>query len=163
NFSDPGTVEPIPQDFHATVCWGDGNSDDGIITVDGEGGFIVTASHTWAKWGEYPMSVTIEDVQAPADPIQWSGNAEVGDIAPIAYGDPYANTYLSVGDTFVASGYFTDPGADTWTGTVDYGDGTGLQSLTLNPDKTFTLSHTYTTVGQFSVNVTIYDTLWPSD
>jgi hypothetical protein len=32
---------------------------------------------------------------------------------------------------------------DMWTATVDYGDGSGIQPLTLNEDKTFTLSHEY--------------------
>ena len=38
---------------------------------------------------------------------------------------------------------FTDPGADTWTGTVSYGDGTGARALRLHADKTFVLSHRF--------------------
>ena len=54
-------------------------------------------------------------------------------------------TAIEPGSTFTASGfYFSDPGPDTWTATVDYGDGSGTQSLPLNPDKTFSLSHLYT-------------------
>src|SRR5207253_10919611 len=33
------------------------------------------------------------------------------------------------------TGSFTDPNAFTWTATVDYGDGSGVQPLTLNVDK----------------------------
>src|SRR5207244_2747502 len=31
----------------------------------------------------------------------------------------------------------------SWTATVDYGDGSGVQPLILNPNKTFTLNHAY--------------------
>lgn len=55
-------------------------------------------------------------------------------------------------------GSFTDPGADSWTATVDYGDGSGVQPLTLNADKTFALNHTYAEMGNtFTVTVTVSD------
>ena len=44
-----------------------------------------------------------------------------------------------------------------WTATVDYGDGTGPETLTLNPDKIFGLSHTYTDDGSYTVTVTVTD------
>src|SRR5262249_50940454 len=60
---------------------------------------------------------------------------------------PIQAAVLSVGDSLSRTGSFTDPGPDTWTATVDYGDGSGVQPLALNPDQTFTLSHTYTASG----------------
>jgi len=36
---------------------------------------------------------------------------------------------IQLGATFSASGSFTDPGAQTWSATVDYGDGTVVQKL----------------------------------
>ena len=52
---------------------------------------------------------------------------------------------------------FSDPDADTWTASVDYGDGSGLQPLALNADKSFALSHTYALDGVYSVTVTVTD------
>jgi subtilase family serine protease len=53
---------------------------------------------------------------------------------------------------------FADPGADAWTGTVDYGDGSGEQSLNIDAAKqTFDLGHTYTAEGTFTVTVTLQD------
>ncbi len=53
---------------------------------------------------------------------------------------------------------FTDPGADVWTGTINYGDGTGNQALTINQmTKSFSLGHTYTTSNTFTVTVTVND------
>src|SRR5262249_46925828 len=60
------------------------------------------------------------------------------------------------GEQYAASGSFTDPGADPWTAAVDYGDGSGLQPLPLT-GQTFALSHTYTTVGTFTVTVQVAD------
>src|SRR5207249_932554 len=40
---------------------------------------------------------------------------------------PIQAAVLSVGDTLNRTGSFTDPDPDTWTATVDYGDGSGAQ------------------------------------
>jgi peptidoglycan/xylan/chitin deacetylase (PgdA/CDA1 family) len=55
------------------------------------------------------------------------------------------------------TGSFADPGAETWTATVNYDDGSGTQPLTLNPDKTFALVHTYATTGVYTLTVTVTD------
>lgn len=53
---------------------------------------------------------------------------------------------------------FTDPGQDVWTGTVDYGDGSGPQPLTIDGiGRTFTLDHVYEQDGVYNVTVTIND------
>ena len=60
-------------------------------------------------------------------------------------------------DTFTTAGTFLDPGADTWTATVDYGDGSGAQPLTLGTDRAFALSHRYADDGHYTVTVTVRD------
>jgi hypothetical protein len=67
------------------------------------------------------------------------------------------NTTINAGTEFVRPGFFTDPNPDSWTATVDYGDGSGIQPLTLNPDKTFALDHLYKTAGTYTVSVAITD------
>ena len=56
---------------------------------------------------------------------------------------------------FSEAGSFSDSFGNTWTATVNYGDGTSTQPLTLNADKTFTLSHAYGPPGTYTVTVTI--------
>ena len=72
----------------------------------------------------------------------------------------YARAYVIMdeGGTFTRNGSFVDPGTDTWSATVDYGDGSGVQPLTLS-GKTFTLSHVYADDdgGLFTVTVTVND------
>ncbi|MFC1966998.1 LamG-like jellyroll fold domain-containing protein, partial [Chloroflexota bacterium] len=76
-------------------------------------------------------------------------------IPPIVDAGPDAIIYE--GDTFSGSGSFTDPDSDTWLATVDYSDGSGIQPLTLNPDETFNLSHTYANAGTYAVTVSVTD------
>lgn len=56
------------------------------------------------------------------------------------------------------NGSFVDPGTDLWTATVNYGDNTGTKNLTLNSDKSFTLSHAYPARnGTYTVKVCVSD------
>src|SRR6185369_11027289 len=84
----------------------------------------------------------------------------VPNVAPVVtLGD---SAFLAVGDEFTATGSFTDPDANTWTATVNYGDGDPTSDLTLD-GKSFTLSHTYTHEGTFNVVVTVTDGPGASD
>jgi hypothetical protein len=60
------------------------------------------------------------------------------------------------GSSLIRNGSFTDPDADTWTATVDYGDGSGVQPLTL-VGKTYQLNHLYDDNGSYTVTVTVSD------
>ncbi len=62
-----------------------------------------------------------------------------------------------IGSQLSVKGSFIDPGADTWTATVDYGDGSGTQTLALNADKTFALSHVYADNGVYPMTVIVTD------
>ena len=78
----------------------------------------------------------------------------VNNVAPTVDAGPDATIFEA--GTFVSSGSFVDPGPDTWTATVDYGDGTGSLPLDLN-GKTFGLNHTYFDDGRYTVTVTVTD------
>ena len=64
---------------------------------------------------------------------------------------------ISEGSQFLGGGFFTDPGADDWTATVDYGDGSDDQQLALGAGKTFVLSHVYADDGRYAVRVKVVD------
>jgi hypothetical protein len=66
---------------------------------------------------------------------------------------------LNEGETFSASGSFSDPDPDVWTATVDYfSDGVEVQNLPLSPEKTFTLGYAYPfDDGVYNVTVSIDD------
>src|SRR6185295_11412428 len=79
----------------------------------------------------------------------------VNNVLPVVA--PALNVTINQGDTFGGTGGFLDPGADTWTATVDYGDGSGVQTLALNADKTFALNHAYDQTGTFTITVSVRD------
>src|SRR5581483_12471170 len=79
----------------------------------------------------------------------------VSNAAPLV--DAGDDAVVDEGGPFGGLGRFSDPGEETWAATVDYGDGSGQQPLALNPDKTFSLSHTYADSGQYTVTVTVAD------
>src|SRR2546427_723303 len=79
-------------------------------------------------FGATNSAVTIDDVSLTGE-------------APLV--DAGADRTVDEGSTFSSAGSFIDPDAgDTWTATVNYGDGTGLQPLILT-GTTFQLSHVY--------------------
>lgn len=57
---------------------------------------------------------------------------------------------------FTRVGSFSDPGADSWTALVDYGDGGGPQPLVLTGNN-FSLQHTYLLPGEYTLTVTVTD------
>ncbi|MGH7204437.1 MAG: SdrD B-like domain-containing protein, partial [Candidatus Levyibacteriota bacterium] len=69
---------------------------------------------------------------------------------------PLSNATITEGGTYSSSGSFTDPGATNWSATVDYGDGTGVQPLSLS-GQNFSLSHLYkdNKSGNTSYTVTV--------
>ena len=61
------------------------------------------------------------------------------------------------GQILAFSGAFIDPDADTWTATVNFGDGSGDLPLALNPDKSFDFTHTFALDGSRTVTVKVND------
>ncbi|HET9983114.1 MAG TPA: DNA/RNA non-specific endonuclease [Longimicrobiales bacterium] len=126
-----------------TYAWtfGDGGSATGKVV-----------SHTFANDGAYTATLTVTDAYG------WesvdSQTVTIANVAPQVA--PFDGATLLPGETYAAAGGFTDPGADTWTAGVDYGDGGGAQALAL-AGKTFQLQHTYASAGTFTVTVSVSD------
>ncbi len=137
--------------WSGTVDYGDGT---GLrpLTINGANETFAL-DHTFGHPGQYLVTVRVTDQDGRAAEAHFS--VAVSNVIPaVALGTPIT---LDEGDTFLRGGSFADPGQDTWTATVDYGDGSGAQSLALNPDKTFTLAHKYTVDGDYKVTVTVRD------
>ncbi|HEX6370500.1 MAG TPA: DNA/RNA non-specific endonuclease [Longimicrobium sp.] len=119
---------------------------------DGAEGTGASPSHTYADNGTYQVTVIVTDPYGAADTA--TTTVTVMNVAPVVAA--FAGGSLLQGETYAAAGSFGDPGADTWTATVDYGDGSGAQPLALNGDG-FSLSHRYTAAGTFTVTVRVTD------
>ncbi|MDQ3548621.1 MAG: PKD domain-containing protein, partial [Chloroflexota bacterium] len=146
SFSDAGMLDT----HSATVNYGDGSGDEPLALNDDRS---FALAHTYSDNGTYVATVSVSDDDGA------TGTATtmivVNNVAPsVTLGD---DATLRRGETLVSSGSFTDPGADDWTATVDYGDGSATEALTLNADGTFTLAHAYTTAGSFTISVCVSD------
>jgi alpha-amylase len=104
-----------------------------------------------ADEGTYPVTLQVSDGAATID---LPTTLTVTDVVPqvSAGGD----VTLTSGQTLGRSGTFADAGPDTWTATVDYGDGTGKQALPLS-GQSFLLNHPYIALGDHTVTVTVAD------
>lgn len=81
-----------------------------------------------------------------------------GDADPGPVIKKIANVSLFVGQKLFTTGSFTDQdSANSWTATVNFGDGSGVQVLPLHSDKKFGLQHFYKSVGDFTVSVAVKD------
>ncbi len=108
--------------------------------------------------GVYPVTVWVVDDGAPplSDSQTFTITVDEVNLAPVVTVGP--NATLDEGRTFTRNGSFTDPdNGQTWSASVYYGDGSGLQPLTLNLDQTFTLDHRYGDDGIYTVTVSVSD------
>ncbi|MGH7134291.1 MAG: PKD domain-containing protein, partial [Pirellulales bacterium] len=144
-------VDPDPGDsWTATVNYGDGTGNQ-PLSLNADQTFDL--SHVYTDNGNYPVTVSVTD-STDLTGMQ-SAQVTVNNVAPaVALAQP---SPVTVDAVFNLTGSFTDPGDNTWTATVDYGDGSGDLPLTLAADKTFTLSHTYQGAGSFDAVVTVTD------
>jgi PKD repeat protein len=139
-----GSTSSDPDNTPLTYAWSFG---------DGTTGTGPNAMHTYTQDGSYTVRLIVADPLGLADTI--TTTATVANVVPVVAAFAGASNLLP-GETYSASGSFTDPGSDPWAATVDYGDGAGVTALTLS-GKTFTLSHVYATPGTFTVSVRIAD------
>ena len=107
---------------------------------------------TFPDDGSYAVQLIVSDRFGWADTTEKT--VTIANVAPTV--DGFAGTTILRGERYDASGTFSDPGADSWTATVNYGDGSGARSLALS-GKSFTLSHAYATPGTFGITVSVRD------
>jgi DNA/RNA endonuclease G (NUC1) len=119
---------------------------------DGATGTGASPTHTYAQDGTYTIRLIVTDPLGLADTA--TTTATVANVAPVIA--PLPDAILLPGETYAASGSFADPGADSWTATVDYGDGSGARPLATS-GKSFALSHTYSTAGTYTLTVRVSD------
>jgi PKD repeat protein len=138
-----GTGSSDPDGDALTYLWsfGDGGTGSGL-----------SVSHTYVQDGVYTVRLIVQDVRNLADTVFTT--TTIANVAPTIAAIPGAT--LLPGETYSANGSFIDPGADAWSATVDYGDGSGTSALPLNA-KTFSLSHVYANPGTFTVTVKVSD------
>lgn len=109
----------------------------------------LSASHAFLDNGTFTVQAQIT-AQSPAASL----TVTVENVAPrVSAGE---DMHLLMNTPLTRTISFFDPGQDSWTATVDYGDGSGQQSLSLQGGSA-TLEHTFTHPGSWNVTVTVTD------
>ena len=173
-FTDTGSISPASE-FDATVNWGDGGSStctstSTTCTVGGsDGSYTVTGNYIYKEYGTYSPTVTVTDTMLPVNTVTSTAGSVIVADEPLTASSvaitPQETTVQFMGQ--VAT--FTDPDtyskASEYAGTtISWGDG-GTSTV---PDGDVSFSggsgawtvigtHTYTTVGTYTVIVTIVD------
>ena len=141
----------IGVDFNQVFNAGDTNIRLATLTLQG----IAVGS------AEFVISINnMDDDNGDPMTLQLLGGTVVVTSAPPPNSAPSvhagANATINEGDSFVGSGSFTDGDSSSWSANVNYGDGSGVQGLSLS-NKAFSLQHTYTAPGVYTVTVTVTD------
>jgi DNA/RNA endonuclease G (NUC1)/uncharacterized protein YjdB len=110
-----------------------------------------TFDHTFPNDGTYEVKLIVTD--AAGSNSTSVATVAVSNVAPVVGG--FAGATILVGESYTAAGNFTDPGSDTWTGSVNFGDGSS-SALSIS-GHSFSGSHTYTVAGTYTVLVTVGD------
>jgi RHS repeat-associated protein len=104
----------------------------------------------------YEPVVRVTDDGDPARSVTRTFSVAVTNVSPRV--QISGKTEAVLGAAWSAVGTWDDPGTQTWTGTINFGDGTGTQQLALNPaDRRIQLTHTFAALGNYSVLVTLAD------
>jgi uncharacterized repeat protein (TIGR03803 family) len=140
-----------PQGGPVSFVWdldGDGEFDDGT----GPEAFFAASTPETDGPGVYAVAVRATDSSG----ISTLASVEmtVRNVAPeVSVGPASAETAPGASVSFEVS--YDDPGPDTWTAAVDWGDGT---VETIGPvTQTFTVSHAFADPGTFTVRFTVAD------
>jgi hypothetical protein len=133
----------------ATVNYGDGSGKQSLA-LNANKTFVL--DHLYAP-GAYDLTVEVtDDAGATGSLVIHVVDTNVAPTVNLP-----ATVNLAFSQTLDSPGTFTDPGSnETYSGTVNYGDGTGTQVLPL-VGGAFTLHHDYATAGSYSVAVTVTD------
>jgi DNA/RNA endonuclease G (NUC1)/PKD repeat protein len=145
SFTDPGA-----DSWTGTVNYGDGSGEQPLAVT----GTSFSLAHVYAATGTFAVTVTVSDDDGAQSTK--TATVAVANVAPSV--GAFAGASLLLHQAYEASGSFTDPGPDSWTATVDYGDGSGAQPLALSGND-FSLAHGYAATGSYTVTVTVSDDL----
>src|SRR5207237_1239511 len=126
------------------------------VTTDGDGNASFNATLPIAARAGQVVTATATDPDGNTSEFSLAVAVAQGNVLPVITSLDGPSVGVR-GLQLHYTGSFSDPDADTWTGTVTFGDGTRDQPLALNTDKTFAFQHVFATSGIYTVTVSIAD------
>src|SRR5262249_43175609 len=142
----------------ATIDWGDGVIDAGDL-FQWRGSGTVSGTHTYQADGVYTVIVQVQD-DGGSSQATLEVTAHVANQAPVVLADLPA--LISGGDDQRFAFAFTDANPDDGhAATVDWGDGSSLETVALANDLsgfgTAFPKHVYPAAGNFTLTVSVTD------
>ena len=158
-----GTLaDPGAQDVHTVkILWGDGTAEQNVILVAGAREF--TVSHQYPDDKPTGTSADVHSITArvsdgTVDSVSRSVNVTVANVAPTFGSLTLSGVTLTEGASLAINGSVTDPGSlDVHSVSVDWGDGSPAQNLSLSLAKLFAGNHVYVIPGRYNVATTASD------
>jgi FG-GAP-like repeat len=156
-----GNSGDTPSSFNASIDWGDGLTTGGTVSGS-NGSFTVNGNHTYADEGDDPVTVTLTRT-ADLDTSTVTGTVTVGEADNLSVtaanfsGDP--GTAINNVQVATFTDAFTGQVAGDLNATINWGDGTSSVGSVSGGGGSFTVdgSHTYTTGGNYTFNVSVAD------
>jgi hypothetical protein len=159
--------------FSAAIDWGDGTKTPNATIVarnDGSGLFNVNGTHTYTTAGTFTATVTITELAPPtgatAETVTAQNTITVAQRLTAQGGAITAGAGVPLSGATIATFQDLDTTAPTsnFTTTIDWGDGTTTAGVVTGGVGSFNVtgSHTYSTVGTFTANVTITELTAPN-
>jgi cyclophilin family peptidyl-prolyl cis-trans isomerase len=144
--------------YTATIDWGDGRMDNGVVTAVDDGSYTVKGTGIYQKYGTYPIAITVKD---NIDNVSISGSttATITD-APVSvlFVTPVRPTGSGVINGTLAE--ITDNNlaglAADLSASISWGDGTSSSGTITKLNGKFLVSgsKTYSSFGSFTISVT---------
>jgi PKD repeat protein len=143
-----------PLDTHtAAITWGDGIKEKVSVTA---GSNPTNVSHTYLETGTHTVAVTVTDGGGLS--VADSTTATVTNVAPSVTSLVLTPSSVTDHQTVTVSGTITDPGtADSFTFTINWGDGSSPTEPLKVDARRFDASHEYATAGPYDVTATVTD------
>lgn len=120
-----------------------------LAIAGGQATFTATAT------GPVDFVATASDTLGHAASVGPQRTLVLANQPPVVTAGP--NLRLLVNEPLAVSGQVTDAGSTTWTGLVDYGDGTPAVPLAVATDGRFALAYAYGLPGIFPITVSVTD------
>ena len=159
-FVDPSILDT----YAATVDWGDGSSVESPTIFPAAGSGALGATHTYNDNGLYTVTVTVTDDDGGSDTETFQ--VLVNNVPPVltVADDQIVNEGAVLDLSAIGApplGLFVDPSIlDTYAATVDWGDGSSVETPTIFPapgSGALGGTHTYQDNGLYTVTVTVTD------
>ena len=137
-----------------SVAWGDGSTSDPTVLSAGVTGF--EASHVYADTGTYSVVLTLAD--SAGHTVTANASVSPTNVPPVVGSLSLSPSSVVDHQTLTVSGSFTDPGtADTFTVTVEWGDGTSSTDSLAAGTRSFSATHAYNAAGPVTIKATVAD------